>query len=421
MEDKANFINLIKKSLKNCSPENLLMNSVYFEKNVLSVYNEVFDLSNYEKVHVFGSGKASFKMAIFLEKILDNKLAGGLIISNNSKQLKNIKVLESSHPIPDDLSFKSSKKLYEKMMQLSSNDFFIFLLSGGSSSMFEIPENEVNKLEISNLYKILLKSGMDIYETNAVRKCFSKIKGGKFGNKLKASGIVLVISDVLGDDLKAIGSGPLFKSTIDFNKTKEILKNYNIKLNKNMENFLNKINFVTNPNFQHFILGNNKSLIDEIEKLLKKENKIVKKYYDYINGEAKIVGEKIGDFIISEEKNIKETTCYIFGGETSVTVKGNGKGGRNQELALSILRKIKNSPKIKCVCFGSDGIDGFTNASGAYIDKEIYANSLKENLDINKFLKNNDSYTFFNKINGLIKLGQTGNNLLDICIVEIKK
>lgn len=423
MNSKKKLIDLIKTTLANCSAEKLTFKSLNMENGVLTIGKNKYNLDKCQNITLFGSGKAAGKMAVAVEKKLGKYIKSGHIISNNLIQLNKIEFCLSSHPIPDLSTFQATTILLNKMHQLSENDFFIYLLSGGTSSMVEQPVYPFTMNEISILNHELINSGMNIEEINTIRNCFSSVKGGRLAEEVKGEGVVLVLSDVLGDALESIGSAPLYGKNIQYDKALKLIKKYHLNLNDKFLHFLsNKKTIIKSKNkFPHIIIGNNKSLLDSCKEIIEVRKNPVFVYENFLFGEAKEKGKEIADFLIEKSKTTTETSYFIFGGETSVTVKGTGKGGRNQELILSALNTLKDNPKISLLSIGSDGIDGFTDVAGAFIDKSIYKKSQKLNLIINKYLDNNDSYNFFKKTNSHIKTGPTGNNLLDICVAEIKR
>ncbi len=414
--DKQRIKQILIKAIDEVKPEKIIKKKIKFEKDILFVNNKKFFLKNYKNIYLCGSGKASIQMAKALKSILGLRLKAGIIISNFEDYIDKIEVLKGSHPIPDESSLKSTEKLCDFLKNMDTNDFFIYLLSGGTSAMLEIMPENVSLADLKNFTEILLKSGMTIQEMNVLRKKLSKVKGGKLLNYVNCNGICFVFSDVIGDDLRYIGSGPLYAGK-DFIKPEKILKKYNIE-NKIPENIkhhlLKKDKVIEKRKIPHFIIANNLTFLKTIQYLLKKElNLDAIVLTDSLKGEAR----EVAKVVVSLGKFQKKP--LIFGGETTVTVKGNGLGGRNQEMVLSALIEIQDEKYFIFTSIASDGIDGPTNAAGAIIDK--YSIKKFKNLKLNpeNFLLNNDSYNFFKKIDDLIITGKTGTNLLDATFIYI--
>ena len=428
------YVDLLKKmflsAVEAVHPKNLIYSSVEIDKKVLHIEREEFYIP--DKVYVFGSGKASIEMAKAVEGILGEKIKEGVVICNYREKLKKIEVVEGSHPVPDENSLKAGDILYEKISSLSENDFFIYLLSGGSSSLVEklIPPITLEDLKI--LTDLLLKKSVPIEDINVVRKHISQIKGGRLGHSTKARGIVLVISDVVGDDLFTIGSAPLYYDKSTYKDAKNILQRYNLWENipysvktviqKGLKGEIPDTPKEENPRIKHFIVGNNFKALKQAQSISQKEGLKAHIITSQLKGEAREVAKVLS----SIGKEIKKTgnpynppVCLLFGGETTVNVRGSGKGGRNQELCLSFLKEIKDTGGIYLLSGGTDGIDGNSDAAGAFIDKNTYKRALDKGLDIDSFLENNDSYHFFKETGNLIFTGYTGTNVMDITIMIV--
>lgn len=320
-------------------------------------------------------------MAKECENILGEKIKGGVAISTSKGKLKNIKHYTSTHPLVSNRSLKAADKILDEVKKLQKDDYFIFFLSGGASAVIEKPIEGLDLDDFTKISKSLLTSGIDIKALNSVRKSISQIKGGKLANRFKSNGQVLVLSDVIGDDINTIGSAPM-----------------------------------NNGKFEHHIIGNN-------EIALKAAKKYIKSKVD----KTKIITTTLDKDSIEATKFIKKTVekydkkydsfCLLFGGETTTTPKGKGKGGRNQELALRLLLENITSDNISILCSGSDGIDGNSDANGAFVDKDVYKKCDDLKLDAKQFLENSDSNSFFKQIGYDFTIGITGTNVMDFIIV----
>ena len=412
--DKQIVKDILTEAIKHVKPENLLPKKIKLQNNSLIIDNSIISLNNYKNIYVCGSGKASVSMAKAVSKILSNKIKAGIIISNfNYKDIGNIKVLKGSHPIPHEDSLTSTTKLCEHLTTLNEDDFLIYLLSGGSSALVEKLPNDLDLNDLQEFTNLLLNSGMTIQETNVLRKKISLVKGGKLLNYIKCNGVCLVLSDVIGDDLRYIGSGLLFPEKDNLTPV-EIIEKYNLdnKIPEKIKKYLIKQEKSIDKKLPHFIIGNNLDFLKAIQKLLKEKINIQSKILTtMLKGEAK----EVAKVLVAIGKFSKE--CILFGGETTVTVKGSGKGGRNQEMVLSALSELQNEKNFIFASVTSDGIDGNSSTAGAIIDENTTLKAENLKLDIIKFLNNNDSYNFFKRTNDLIITGHTGTNVLDATLL----
>lgn len=426
-------------AIDSVKPEQLLNNSISFTDNCLSVKNHLYQIDKFENVYVIGAGKASAFMAIEIEKLFADSITAGVVVTkyNHTTDCKKIRVIEAGHPIVDENSLLATDKVLQLLSKTTKNDLVIFLLSGGGSSLLEKPAPSVLLEDYIQLNKILLNCSADIAEINTVRKKISLIKGGKLARFIYPSECIsLIISDVIGDDIASIASGPIYPDQTKTSEIFDIFNKYKItsEIPVSIFNYLETQSAISADmiyddaiyfeNVNHFIIGSNKIALINALKLANQlgyESKVIS---DKIRGEAKNTAKEIAEITKREIHALGENrkpVCLLFGGETTVTVKGSGKGGRNQEVALSALLEMKdvNSDFLMISC-GTDGTDGPTDAAGAYIDNSTWGKVVSQRLHPQEFLDNNDSYNFFDKIKQLIKTGPTGTNVMDIIIVLLK-
>ncbi len=423
-------ISMFLSALHSVHPKNLIPSNVSLKENSIIVEGTQIDIPEY--IYVFGSGKASVEMAKAIERILKDRIKGGVIVCNYIEKLKYLQVIEGSHPIPDEKSLLAGDLLYEKMSNLKEDDFFIYLLSGGSSALIEKLIPPVTLEDLQKLTNILLKHSVPIEDINVIRKHISLIKGGRLGRSTKAKGVVLVISDVIGDDLFTIGSAPLYYDKSTYEDAYKILEKYSLLtlipksvlevIERGLKGEIEDTPKSENPRIKHFIIGNNLKALKNAREF--SESRGVPSYImtSQLKGEAREVAKaivSIGKEVLKSGNPYKKPVSILFGGETTVTVHGNGKGGRNQEMCLSALNEIKDTDEIVFLSCGTDGIDGNSEAAGAVVDKSSYERSLEKELDIDEYLKNNDSYSFFYETGDLILTGYTGTNVMDITILII--
>ncbi len=425
-------VDIFLKSISSVHPSVLIPEAVSLDGKILRVYNTEFKIP--QKIYVFGSGKASVEMAKAVEKVLGSVIKGGVVVCNYYEKLEKIDVIEGSHPIPSEKSLKAGEILLNELSKLRNDDFFIFLLSGGSSALIEKPIPPITVEDLQKTTQLLLEKSIPIEEINIVRKHLSMIKGGRLGAATKGKGVVLIISDVIDDDLFTIGSAPLYYDKSTYKDAYQILKRYNLfdkipttvreVILKGINGEINDTPKSENPNITHIIIGSNLKALSKCKKFAEELGFNSYIFTSMMKGESREVAHlisAIGLEVCKRENPVKKPACILFGGETTVNVKGTGKGGRNQELVLSALSDIKDTEDIVILSSGTDGIDGNTDAAGAFADSEVYKTAVEKNLNLNSYLNNNDSYNFFKETNSLIFTGKTGTNVMDITILLVGK
>lgn len=435
-------LELLDVGINSVLPENFVPDKVKLKASKLHIENLVFDLSKIKDIFVVGAGKASGAMAEALERILKSKITNGLVnIPEGTKSkyiVRLIKLNEANHPIPSEDGIIGTRKIINILEKARENDLIIVLISGGGSALLPLPVDSISLSNLQNLNESLIKSGATIQEINAVRKHCSQIKGGqlaKFG--FPATIITLVLSDVIGNSLDAIASGPTIPDSTTFSQAIKILKKYKIwetsspsikhHLKEGLDGIIPETPKPSDKIFQKshtIILGDNKLACESIEKAAVQKGYQSYTYSHEITGEARIVGNNIMKFIKEKLTEAgsegKKPLILITGGETTVTVKGNGVGGRCQEMGLSVIPELDDLPGVVFAAIGTDGIDGFTDAAGVIVDQQTINLMKQNNLDNLKFLNNNDSYNFFKKLkDSLIYTGPTGTNVSDLILIGI--
>ncbi|MDO6737874.1 glycerate kinase [Wenyingzhuangia sp. 2_MG-2023] len=380
---KEQLKNIYFKALNKVKADSLIKDNLFLEGDTLNIVNNKYPLGDTGKVFVFGVGKAALAMAQECEEILGDKIAGGFVVSSSVAYLSYTKHFTSTHPLVSDRSIEAAEIMLSEVSKLKEDDLFVFLLSGGASAMIEKPVSGLTLDDFTKISSALLTSGIDIKALNTVRKAISQIKGGKLADSIKAKGEVLVLSDVIGDDLNTIGSAPMY-----------------------------------NGNFVHHIIGNNEIALSEAAEFIKEDVEkveIVTTTLDATSEDAaKIIENKIKKYDIEYD-----SFCLLFGGETTTIVNGdgNGYGGRNQELALRLLLSGCVQKNISLLVAGSDGIDGRSDATGAFVDPEIYEKIKQNKLNPKTYLDNSDSNTFFKLLGYDFVTGITGTNVMDFIII----
>lgn len=396
------------------------------------------EISKYRRKIVIGFGKASYRMALASEKILDEICAGGVIVPKGSitiNELKKIRVFEGTHPIPSQINVEVTKEILSLLHGLTEEDLVICLISGGGSALFVQP-NGISLKEKQEVTKLLLSCGASIHEINCVRKHLSAVKGGNLARLIyPANGICLIVSDVVGDNIDAIASGPTSPDSTSFRDAWDILKKYRLldrvpkKVVRHIEmGIKGKIPETPKADDSVFkrvnniiIASNMKSLSTMFEKAkgFGLKPMIVT---SYLEGEAREVGRVIGSMarqILRYGSPVNPPCVLLFGGETTVTVKGKGIGGRNQELALSVATVISGVSNVIFASIGSDGIDGNSSAAGAIVDGDTLREAEETGLSPTAYLENNDSNRFFERLKRAIQTGPTGTNVNDLAILAV--
>lgn len=430
---REDALGAVEKAIQEVLPENALEKYVKRVRNLLIVKKTRYRLNEFKRVIVLGAGKASIGMAQYIEKILHDKIDSGIIVAPREKasqsKLEKIEVLPSTHPIPSMLGVRASEKLLENAGSADSETLVIFLLSGGASALIPLPSPPLTLEDKARTTKLLLNSGATIDEINTVRRHLSEIKGGKLIKKLNnATVISLIISDVVGDKLEAIGSGPTAPDPTTFKDAYEVLKRYNLwdkvpeNVRRRIEDGLNGL-VEENPKpgdpifnkVQNVIVAGVSDACDAARRYLISKKYQAKILTRYMEGEASEIGKFLAS-VLKEQADRRGRIALICGGETTVKVRGHGIGGRNQELALSASINISKIAYTCLVSVGTDGVDGPTNAAGAIVDNETYSEAVMKGLNPILYLVDNNSYEFFKHAGGHVITDPTGTNVGDIVI-----
>jgi glycerate-2-kinase len=416
----------------------LIEKDLRLQGDILYFRDYKVNLKKHDKIVVIGAGKATWAMAEAMEKILGDRIDKGLIITKcqGSKQLKYIEVLEGSHPIVSKRSLDASAKMLKLLKNLTSRHFVIVLVSGGASALLEKFPPGVTLKDAQKLNDMLLKSGLTIKQINKVRRNISLLKNGGLGKILAPAKVMsLVLSDVISDRLDLVASGPTIPGNTNPREAINILKYNRIwsKTPKKIRDYLlaqsekNPKSFTDSAKFRHItniLLGSNNDL------LVAAREKAMEEGYNTIiltsqaQGEAKDVASLVSSIVnevVQFDRPVKKPACLIIGGETTVTVIGDGIGGRNLEFALSSAIHVRHqNHNILIASLGTDGNDGPTPVAGAMITQYTFDKAMSLQLNPRDFLMRNDSYSFFEQVGGLLNTGPTGTNVMDIMIALIQ-
>ncbi|KAF2962377.1 glycerate kinase [Fervidobacterium sp. 2310opik-2] len=403
---------------------NEVINEVLPDK---AVKNKLKELNVQSEVRLVSIGKAAWRMANAAKEVLGDRIKKGIVITkykHSEGPIEGIEIYEAGHPTPDENTIKATKRALEITSNLSENDTVLFLVSGGGSALFEMPKDGISLSEMQDLTNQLLKSGANIIEINTIRKHLSKVKGGRFAQHVYPAKVLsLVLSDVLGDRLDTIASGPAYPDSSTSQQAIDIIEKYKLKVSNDILNALKEETPKELPNIETYIIGSVKVSCDKAMEKARELgfNTII--LTTQLNCEAKEAGRflaAIGKEILENNRPIPKPAAVILGGEAVVHVKGNGKGGRNQELALSFAIEIEGLEKIALCSFGTDGTDGPTDAAGGIVDGQTCEKIRKAGYSPEKLLENNDSYNALKIANDLLITGPTGTNVNDLIVMLVE-
>ncbi len=381
------------------------------------------------KLIVLGAGKAGASMAHEFENTYDGPLEG-LVVTRYGHYTKTkfIKIVEASHPEPDKNGLLASKKIFELATQSSRDDHLVFLISGGASSLLTLPAKGVSFEEKQRINKELLRCGAPIDEMNIVRRSLSQIKGGRLAQAIfPAKLTTYMISDIPGDDPAYIGSGPTIQANGLNEDSIKILEKYEISINNKLRDIIKKNTLPKLNKSPEYMLATPMMALKKAAEVAIKQNFIPVIISDTLEGESKIEGKKMAELAIKIKKEkkyqdiiLQKPILLLSGGETTVTVNGNGKGGRNTEFMLSMAINLKNTSGINCLAIDTDGIDGVEDNAGAYISEETLKKAYMKKINPLSYLNANNSYEFFEKIDDLIFTSPTLTNVNDFRAVLIQ-
>jgi glycerate 2-kinase len=382
---------------------------------------------------VVGGGKAAASMAIALEKALGNGLQGqhgqnwafeGVVVTRYGHALEKpqrIELLEAGHPVPDAASEVAGRRMLEAVQGLSKDDLVIVLISGGGSALMVAPVGVTLEQKLQ-LNRNLLNSGADIVEINTVRKHLSGLKGGRLAlAAAPARVITLIVSDVVGDDLSTIASGPTVPDPTSVLDALEVLERYGIVAPEAREALRSARAETPQPDDSAFarceqrLIVTNSVALEAAQSLLEQSGFEIRILSDSIVGEARVVAK---DHAL-EARTLKANSGLLSGGETTVTVRGTGLGGRNCEFLLALALELQGETGVSAIACDSDGIDGVSDAAGAIITPDTLERAAGLGLNAQLMLENNDSYSFFAALGDLVVVGPTGTNVNDFrCIIR---
>ena len=423
---------LLTAGLEAADPYQALLKAVSLDGPSLRVGRRTFDLSHTRRVIVVGAGKASARMAQALELVLGERLEVGLAIvkTGHSLTTKRTTILEAGHPIPNHAGLIATQRLLRLAQSLTPRDLLIVLLSGGASSLLPAPVSDVTLADKQRTTQLLLRCGATINEVNVVRKHLSLIKGGGLAASTRARIITLVLSDVIGDDLGSIGSGPTAADPSTFAEAVAVLRRYQIwpavppavrrYLQRGKKGAVPETLKPGSPrgrSVHHHIIGSNHIMLEAVAHTARQAGFLTKLVSPSITGEARVAARQFIDLskaVRTARGRVKRPYCVVAGGETTVTVTGHGKGGRAQEFAAAAAFEISSLSHTWIIALGSDGTDGPTDAAGALVSGETISRAKRLKINLRTALNQHNTYPALKKLGCHIHTGPTGTNVNDL-------
>ena len=452
---KTQALDIFQAAVHACDAGNLVRRAVRREGDVLTIGEKSFSLAGTDRVIVIGAGKACIRMASAVEAVMEDRISTGAVVAKRSAHpsaglrtgssaglesgpvLRKIQVVEASHPVPDEAGVLGSRRILDLVSDAAEQDLILCLLSGGGSALLTAPMPPVTLAEKQEVTRLLLKSGAPIQNFNAVRKHLSMIKGGKLAQAaFPARLLTLVISDVVGDPLEVIASGPTVPDPTTYGDARGILVRLNLweKCPSGVRELLTRGEageIVETPKAgdpcfeksQTFVIGHNRLGLDAAAQRAASLGYHPLVLSSELAGEAR-EGASVLVAVAREVKKrnrpVPAPACLLWGGETTVTVRGKGRGGRNQEMALAAALELSGEEGIAFLSASSDGEDGPTEAAGALCDGGTIGRAKALGLNPFDYLKRNDSNAFFSALGDLLKTGPTGTNVMDFQILLIQ-
>jgi glycerate 2-kinase len=430
---------LLLQAIESADPERAVYNNVRRNGDCLIIQDRIYNLRDYRNVYVVGAGKASPKMAKAVAALLGDCLEKGMVISKNLdigdwNSEEKVDVIQGSHPVPDERSVKSAQHLYDFLCGVQAQDQVICLLSGGASALMMLPIDGIPLADIQEMNRQLLACGATINEINTVRKHLDKLKGGRLSALVYPAHVAsLILSDVVGDRLDIIASGPTTADPATCSDALGVLQKYGLMRTvagsiRKMLDLQSTGNLVETikpgdqrlRNTQNFVIGSNELTVQKVVEVALHLGLRSQILTTTLQGEARQAGVSLAEVLkmgISNGIPFQRPFCLVAGGETTVTVHGQGKGGRNQELALGAVDLLDGLDNVLLVTLATDGEDGPTDAAGAVVTGDTARLARQMGMRVVDYLENNNAYEFFDRLGDLIRIGPTGTNVNDLVLL----
>ena len=437
-ELRRDAMDIFQAALNAVDPVEAVRRYVKPDEHGIQIGEHRFEYDDHDRILVVGAGKAGAPMAQALEDILGDRIADGVIVvkEGHGLPLNHVRLHEAGHPVPDERGIRGAEEVLSLAAEAGERDLVICVISGGGSALLVAPAEGITLADKQVVTQLLLACGADIHEINTVRKHLSRAKGGGLARAaFPATVISLILSDVIGDDLNVIASGPAVPDTSTFADARDVFAKYDIKhqlpetvQTRIDQGLIGTIEDTPKADDKVFQRCYSELVGTNIQALIAASQAARKKGYrsiilsSTVEGEAREVVKMFTAFA-KEVRNsgnpISPPACLLCGGETTVTLQGDGKGGRNQEFALAAAMIIDGMNNVVVLSGGTDGTDGPTDAAGAIADGRTIERAKAQSLDPREFLKRNDAYHFFKPLDDLIMTGPTRTNVSDVYMILV--
>ena len=409
---RKHALQIFRAALQASDPYAAVLRHLTFDGRTLIAGRRRYRMADFDRIQIIGAGKASAAMARAVEHLLGRRIKGGIVNvpDGTASKLRRIELNPAGHPIPDERGVQGAQRILEIARDAGPRDLLICVISGGASALMPAPSPPLTLAAKQEITRKLLNAGATIHELNTVRKHLSLIKGGQLAAAASPACVLsLILSDVIGDDLDVIGSGPTVGDSSNVEQAESVLRKFGISVPSDVLLETPKVAEV-----QNLIVGSNRLAMDAAAKRAKELGYRTLVLSSSIDGETREIARMhaaIVKEILTAGRPLCRPACLLSGGETTVTVRGKGLGGRNQEFVLAAAIALQGFGPVTMFSAGTDGLDGPTDAAGAIADETTPTQNARE------FLDNNDSYHFFEKLDALVKTGPTGTNVMDVRIL----
>jgi hydroxypyruvate reductase len=439
MELRNDLWRILQKAVEAVSPEGCVNRTVRLDGEILRIDSAEYDLARAGRVIVVGVGKASARMAAALEEVLGERIAAGLVITADGYKVptRKVEVVEAAHPVPDSRGLEAAERIAALVDSAEEKDLVIVLISGGGSALLTLPAPPVTLSDLIETNQLLLLSGARIQEINTVRKHLSQLKGGQLATRaFPAQVISIILSDVPGDPVDMIASGPTVPDPTTFSDAVAILNRYRLwekvpaavraRLSAGVDGKVPDTPKPGDPAFtrvNYVIAGSGTIAAEAAQQEGERLGYNTLILTTTLEGEAREVGKVFAAMareLAARDRPVPAPALVLAAGETTVTVHGSGKGGRNQELALSAALGISGLSGVIIASLGTDGRDGPTDAAGGMVDGETLDRLHAREIDPWDVLARNDSYTALGAVDALINTGPTGTNVADLVAIIVR-
>ena len=427
---------IMEAALEAVDPAAAVRGQLHREGDQLCVGDQTYDLARVQRVVVVGAGKAGAPMAQAAEEILGERLDEGVVVvkAGHALPMQRVRLIEAGHPIPDERGLAGSQRIESLVSGLGEDDLVLCLISGGGSALQTYPAAGISLADLQRTTDALLRAGATINEVNAVRKHLERLKGGGLARLAYPARVVtLMLSDVVGDPLDVIASGPTVPDPTTYADAWAVFGRYGLEetvpasvRERLRAGMVGDAPETLKPGdgimerVQNVVVGSNRLAAGAAARHAEGLGLNSLVLTTYLQGEAREVGRVLGALaheLVWRDGPVAKPACLILGGETTVTVRGEGRGGRNQEMALAAALAVEGLPRVMIACLATDGTDGPTDAAGGVVDGETIARARAAGLDPLAYLANNDSYRFLQALGALIQTGPTRTNVNDLAFV----